>query len=610
MNPATQIYQETMSMWAPPPRLTISQWADHYRVLSPESAAEPGKWHTSRAEYQRGIMDALNNPAIETVVIMSSAQVGKTEIINNIAGYFISQDPAPILIIQPTLEMAQTWSKDRFAPMVRDTATLTDLIKNPRSRDSNNTILHKVFPGGHITVAGANSAAGLASRPIRVVLCDEIDRYPASAGSEGDPVSLAVKRAKNFWNRKIVLVSTPTIKGLSRIEAAFNESDRRYYFVPCHACQKEQVMVWGNVRWEKAADGGHLPETARYHCEYCQAAWSEAQRLQAVRKGRWVAEKPGGKIAGFHISELYSPWGKLPAIVDDFLKSKTNRERLMVWVNTVLGEPFEDAGDRLEWQVLYTRREYYPAEVPAGALVLVASTDVQDDRLETSVWGFGLDDESWLIEHHIIPGNLARQECWNSLDEFLKKTYIHESGVNLRISAATVDSGGHFTAQVYRFCRGKEDRRIYATKGGSTAGLPLISRPRTSNKGKVPLVTIGTDTAKQIIHNRLRIEDPGPGYIHFPVNQYVDEEFFQQLTAEKAVTKYHNGFPYRVWVKTRPRNEALDCLVGALAAVAMLNPNYKKIANYMAEIGEKAETPKEAEPRSRKKKGWAQKWQQ
>ncbi len=607
MTPATQIYRETMSMWAPPPRLSISQWADHYRVLSPESAAEPGKWHTSRAEYQRDIMDAMNNPAIETVVIMSSAQVGKTEMINNIAGYFISQDPAPILIIQPTLEMAQTWSKDRFAPMVRDTAILTDLIRNPRSRDSNNTILHKVFPGGHITVAGANSAAGLASRPIRVVLCDEIDRYPASAGSEGDPVSLAVKRAKNFWNRKIVLVSTPTIKGLSRIEAAFNESDRRYYFVSCPACQKDQVMVWGNVRWEKAADGGHLPETARYYCEYCQAAWSEAQRLQAVRKGRWVAEKPGGKIAGFHISELYSPWGKLPNIVDDFLKSKANRERLMVWVNTVLGEPFEDDGDRLAWQVIYNRREHYPAEVPAGALVLVASTDVQDNRLETSVWAFGKGDESWLIEHHIIFGNLARPEPWAALDEFLKKIYHHESGLQLRISAATVDSGGHFTAQVYKFCRGKEDRRIYATKGGNTAGLPLISRPRTSNMGKVPLVTLGTDTAKQIIHSRLRIDEPGPGYVHLPVKQFVDEEYVQQLTAEKSVPKYHNGFPYRVWVKTRQRNEALDCFVGALAAVAMLNPNYDRLAAHL--LAEKPEAPAQEAPRRKKKNDWIRKWQ-
>jgi phage terminase large subunit GpA-like protein len=225
----------------PPPDLKVSDWADQDRKLSPEASAEPGQWITSRAEYQRGIMDAFSDPAVEMVVVMSSAQVGKTEILNNVIGFHVAQDPSPMLVVQPTLDMAQTWSKDRLAPMLRDTPQLQGLVKDPRARDSGNTTLHKIFPGGHITACGANSPSSLASRPVRIVLCDEVDRYPVSAGSEGDPVSLARKRASTFWNRRIGLFSTPTNKGNSRIEAAFEESDKRFYFVPCPHCKHRTV---------------------------------------------------------------------------------------------------------------------------------------------------------------------------------------------------------------------------------------------------------------------------------------------------------------------------------------------------------------------------------
>lgn len=243
----------------PPPKLTVSQWADRFRQLSSESSAEAGKWSTSRAEYQRGMMDAVSDPSIETVVLMTAAQVGKTELINNVVGYHIHQDPAPMLVVQPTLEMAQTWSKDRLAPAVRDTPVLSSRIKDPRSRDSGNTTLHKVFAGGHVTACGANSPSSLASRPCRLILCDEVDRYPPSAGTEGDPVSLAKKRSTTFWNRKIILVSTPTEKGHSRIEQAYQESDQRKYFVKCPECEEDQVLRWANVHWEK-----DKPATANY----------------------------------------------------------------------------------------------------------------------------------------------------------------------------------------------------------------------------------------------------------------------------------------------------------------------------------------------------------
>ena len=601
---ATQWQSQIIKHFNPPPNLTISQWADTYRQLSAEGSAEPGRWRTSRAEYQRGIMDAANDPRIDTVIVMKSAQVGATEIINNIVGYFSKNDPAPILVIQPTLEMAQTWSKDRFAPMVRDTEELAELF-NTQSRQRNNTILHKIYPGGHLTIAGANSPASLASRPVRIVLFDEVDRYPPSAGVEGDPVTLATKRSTTFWNRLLILVSTPTIKGISRIEAAFNESDQRYFYVPCPACQHSQRLFWANIVWDKNEIGEHLPETARYQCAKCNAKWTDAQRWQSVRKGKWRATAETRNIAGFHINELYSSWVKLEEIVTNFLNAKAHPDRLKVWVNTTLGEAWEDAGNTVEHGELYARRESYPADVPADGLVLVAGVDVQDDRIEGEVKAFGKGGENWGIEYFIIYGNPAEAKLWNDLDLQLQKTYLHESGIKLKISAACIDSGGHFTQEVYKFVRPRENRRIFAIKGASTPGAPLLNRGNRNNKGKVRLFTIGTDAAKVSIYARLQMDEPGAGYMHFPTTY--DEQYFKQLTAEKQTTKYRNGFPYRVWIKSQgARNEALDVNVYALAALEILNPNFEKIAEALENI--KTESAPVPPAKKTPKKGWVNKW--
>ena len=601
---ATQWQSQIIKHFNPPPNLTISQWADTYRQLSAEGSAEPGRWRTSRAEYQRGIMDAANDPRIDTVIVMKSAQVGATEIINNIVGYFSKNDPAPILVIQPTLEMAQTWSKDRFAPMVRDTEELAELF-NTQSRQRNNTILHKIYPGGHLTIAGANSPASLASRPVRIVLFDEVDRYPPSAGVEGDPVTLATKRSTTFWNRLLILVSTPTIKGISRIEAAFNESDQRYFYVPCPACQHSQRLFWANIVWDKNAIGEHLPETARYQCAKCDAKWTDAQRWQAVRKGRWRATAETRNIAGFHINEIYSSWVKLEEIVTNFLNAKAHPDRLKAWVNTTLGEAWEDAGNTVEHGELYARRESYPADVPADGLVLVAGVDVQDDRIEGEVKAFGKGGENWGIEYFIIYGNPAEAKLWNDLDLQLQKTYLHESGIKLKISSACIDSGGHFTQEVYKFVRPRENRRIFAIKGASTPGAPLLNRGNRNNKGKVRLFTIGTDAAKVSIYARLQMDEPGAGYMHFPTTY--DEQYFKQLTAEKQTTKYRNGFPYRVWIKSQgARNEALDVNVYALAALEILNPNFEKIAEALENI--KTESAPVQPAKKTPKKGWVNKW--
>ena len=581
---------------APPKRLTVSEWADKYRVLSPEASAEPGRWNTSRAEYQRGIMDAFSDPRVYKVIWMSSAQVGKTEALLNIIGYFIHQDPSPILLLQPTLEMAQTFSKDRLAPMLRDTPVLKDKVKDVKAKNSGNTILHKIFPGGHITMAGANSPASLASRPVRVVLLDEVDRYPLSAGSEGDPVNLAIKRSTTFWNRKIMLTSTPTIKGISRIEKAYEESDKRKFYVPCPECGEYQVLKWSNVVWE---DG--QPESAKYCCENCGCLWSDAQRWNAIKKGKWIAESEFKGVAGFWLNEIYSPWVKLSDMVTNFLNSKDDPEMLKTFVNTSLGEAWEDrSGEEIEWKKLFDRREKYKL-IPARAVVLTCGVDVQDDRLEGEIRAWGEKEESWGIKRFVIYGSPALNETWEQLDYIIFDEYQHELGIKLKVSCTCIDSGGHFTDEVYRYVKAREKRRVFAIKGGNTSALPIVSRPSKNNKYRINLFTIGTDTAKELIYERLKFEEVKGGYYHW--NEEYDEEYFKQLTAEKAVTSYKNGVAYRKWIKIRPRNEALDYNVYALAALRILNPNFEKLKAVISST--KDEKTKKTKS---KLKGWAYGW--
>ena len=581
---------------APPKRLTVSEWADKYRVLSPEASAEPGKWNTSRAEYQRGIMDAFSDPRVYKVVWMSSAQVGKTEALLNIIGYFIHQDPSPILLLQPTLEMAQTFSKDRLAPMLRDTPVLKDKVKDVKAKNSGNTILHKVFPGGHITMAGANSPASLASRPVRVVLLDEVDRYPISAGSEGDPANLAIKRSTTFWNRKIMLTSTPTIKGISRIEKAYEESDKRKFYVPCPECGKYQVLKWSNVVWE---DG--KPESAKYACENCGCLWSDAQRWNAIKKGKWIAEGEFKGVVGFWLNEIYSPWVKLSDMVTNFLNSKDDHEMLKTFVNTSLGETWEDrSGEEIEWKKLFDRRGKYKL-IPARAVVLTCGVDVQDDRLEGEIRAWGEKEESWGIKRFVIYGSPALNETWEQLDYIIFDEYQHELGIKLKVSCTCIDSGGHFTDEVYRYVKAREKRRVFAIKGGNTSALPIVSRPSKNNKYRINLFTIGTDTAKELIYERLKFEEIKGGYYHW--NEEYDEEYFKQLTAEKAITSYKNGVAYRKWIKIRPRNEALDYNVYALAALRILNPNFEKLKAVISST--KDEKTKKTQS---KLKGWAYGW--
>jgi len=520
-------------------------------------------------------MDAVNDSRVKDITWMSSSQVGKTELLLNIIGYFMEYDASPMMLLQPTLQMAEAFSKDRVAPMLRDTPALKHLVKDARARDSGNTLLHKTFPGGHLTMAGSNSPASLASRPIRIFLGDEVDRYPLSAGTEGDPVKLTAKRTTTFWNRKMFLTSTPTIKGVSRIEMAYDASDQRRYHVPCPHCEEKAPLKWSQINWDKDKKGKHLPETARYVCESCGAEWDDHQKIVQMKKGgEWIADAEFKGKAGFHLNELYSPWVKWSEVVENFLESKDDTELLKTWTNTSLGETFDDdMGETLDPSLLYQRREEYTEQVPEKALVLTMGVDTQDDRLELEVIGWNR-SESWNVDYRVLHGDPSQPQVWEELDEILDSTYQHESGTMLHIAATCIDSGGHHTQMVYDYCRKRKQKRVFAIKGVGGAGRPIVSAPTAKqsgrNKRKVELYTVGVDDAKSNLYSNLNQAMGGAGYCHFPLAR--DEEFFAQLTAEKVVTKFRKGFPYREWIKVRPRNEAIDCRVYGTAAKYILNP--------------------------------------
>ena len=564
------VLNNTKKVFNPPPELKISEWADAHRRLSPENSAEAGQWNTTRAEYQREIMDTFNDPDIQRIVVMTSSQVGKTELVLNAIAYYMDQDPSPMLCVQPTLAMAQSFSKDRLAAMIRDSKKIKDLVAESRSRDSGNTVLHKKFPGGHLSLVGSNSAAGLASRPIRVLLLDEVDRYELSAGSEGSPTDLAIARTKTFWNRKIYMCSTPTIKGISKIEAAFEESDKRYFMVPCPECETKQRLMWKNVVWDE-----DKPETAHYVCQECGSVIDESKKPWMLKHGEWQATETSVDTAGFHISELYSPWSTWASMAQNFLEAKKMPEMLKTFVNTSLGESWETPGDGVEHEGLLARRlNYDPLTLPEEILVATCGVDTQKDRLEAQVMGWGHNYEAWVIEYKVFWGDPNAVNVWNELDLYLKSRFKTESGRSIAISATCIDSGGHHTNQVYSFTKPRQGRRIFAIKGANVPGKPIVSKPSYVGKTQVALYTVGTDTAKENIFARLNAPEDETT-LHFPAD--VDEEFFKQLTAEKRITKWIRGRKSLAWKQIRPRNEILDLMVYNFAAIYLLNPNFDVI---------------------------------
>lgn len=529
-------------------------------------------------------MDAVTDPKNERVVFMTSAQVGKTEILLNVSGYHIDFDPSPLMLLQPTVQMAEAFSEDRLKPMLRDTPALRGKVKEGRSRGAGSTKLHKIFHGGHLTMAGANSPATLASRPIRVLLMDEVDRYPASAGEEGDPVKLAIKRTNNFWNRRIVMASTPTVKGFSRIEKEFELSDKRFFYVPCPHCQEEQRLQWGNVTWPEGR-----PKEAVLRCVSCSGSITNAQKNVAVSRGRWIATAPFNGIAGFHLNELYSPWRTLAQIAEDYLVAKDDPALYQVWVNTSLGETYDDTGEKIDEHDLLSRCEPWPEgiDVPARGLVLTCGVDTQPDRLEVEVVAWAGGEESWSIDYHVIHGDPEIKEGapgspWSDLTDHIRRKWKHESGLEVAIESTCIDSGGHNTQAVYEYVKKHSGERVFAIKGRGGEGIPIVGNPSRKRAGKktkrpVDVYIVGVDQAKAIIYKRLQMEAPGPGYPHFPAGRSAD--YFRGLTCEKMRVRYVKGMPKREWFKPdKARNEPLDCRVYAFAALILRAPQFDKVA--------------------------------
>lgn len=588
------LIKAAMGAWRPPPRLKLSEWADQHFYLSEESAAEPGRWKT--LPYQKGILDAITDPNIEQVWVMKSARVGWTKCMGAAIGYHIDHAPCPMLVVQPTVDDAKGYSKEEIAPMLRDCPSLSKIIfedaEEVGPRDSGNTILHKKFPGGILSMVGANSGAGFRRISRKVVLFDEIDGYPPSAGSDGDQIKLGIKRSEFYWDRKALGGSTPLIAGQSRIEDLFSQGDQRRYFVPCSQCGHMDFLVFR----ERTDGQGHFmqwpegrPEEAHFVCSKNGCTIRHKDKREIVTRGEWRAGvRPkvlasGRLCVSFHVWAAYSfspnaSWGQ---IASEFLDAKSNPEKLKTFVNTVLGETWKDRGDAPDWERIYQRREPYPTNtLPEGVIFLTAGVDVQKDRCVYEVVGWGDDKRSWSIDSGVIPFDTSNDDEWIKLDALLSRTWPTAAGIPIGLHMLAVDSGA-FTQHVYNWARRHPMSRVIATKGVSTARV-LIGTPTPVDvtvRGKriargYKVWPIGVDIAKSELYGWLKLpveegKPPPPGYCHFP--EY-GPEFFKQLTAEQLVpvVNKRKGYTTYEWhILPNRENHFLDARILARAAACL-----------------------------------------
>ena len=512
-------------------------------------------------------MDCLSaNDPTERVVFMKGAQLGGTEAGLNWLGYVIHHAPGLMLMVQPTMDAVRRNTSTRVDPMIAACPALRERVVEPGKKEPGNSQFRKLFPGGQLVMVGAASGVGLRSTPARYLFLDEVDAYPADVSGEGDPVALAIQRTVTFrGRRKIVMVSTPTLKGFSRIEAAYEESDKRIFEVRCPDCGAYAPITWAQIQWpEGRRDRAHRV------CPDCGAVHEEHMKPALLASGRWRATASGdGKTAGFHLSSLYSPFETWAEIAIEHGQVHRDPARLQVWTNTKLAETWEDqAGEVIDAEPLMARREDWGGLLPERVAVLTAGVDVQSDRLELHVIGWGRDEEAWSIDYRVIFGDPFGPRVWADLDTALAATYPHARAVpDLTIRAVAVDTGGQHTKAAYEYCRTRLHRRIWAIKGRGGPGIPLWPHRPSRTKGKAPLFVIGVDAAKDALFARLRLTEPGPGVLHFPMER--DAEFFRQLTAERVVTRFERGRPIRLWQPRREgeRNEALDTTVYAMAAL-------------------------------------------
>jgi len=604
--PAEDMVRQVFAEFAAwPPALTVTEWSERHRILSSKDSAEPGPYRVARTPYAREPMDCLSTHSpVEEVVLMWGAQTGKTSVGSNWLGYLVDHNPGPVMIVQPTIDMAKRYSRQRLSPMIEESPALRKRVRENRSRDDANTTLLKEFAGGFMAVAGANSAAGLRSMPVRDLFLDEVDGYPLDVDGEGDPCMLAEARQSTFARRKRLRTSTPTTKDLSRIEAAYDSADRCSFLVPCPHCVELQKLEWGHdqphgLRWRKHDDGTPDLSSVHYVCRHCGAEILEHHKATMLPAGRWVAAAPGaqgGRVRSFHLSSLYAPLGWLSwaVLVKEWhaamIAARSGDNSLLrAFINTRLAETFEEQGDKVAAHELSRRAEPWElGTMPFGALLAVDSVDVQGNRLEAARWAFGRGEESWLVDVRVFHGDPSVPEDqpgspWAELTTWRRTPATHASGAAVRTLACAVDSGGHHTAQVYAYARRYAHERVLAVKGSSQAGRPVLGKPtdvEVNHRGQrlktgAKLWPVGTDTAKSVIYSRLRIADAGPGYVHF--SRHTPADVFDQITAERLHTRLVKGRPKLEWLKPPGRrNEQLDLAVYALAAIHYLGvPRYR-----------------------------------
>lgn len=618
-----------LSGMKPPEDLTVSQWADKNRRLTSESSAEVGKWRTSRTPYMFDILDSFTDPLIEHIVVVAASQVGKSETINNMVGYCIDQDPGPILLIQPTIDDVKRYSEMRIAPMIRETRCLKRKVADPKSRDAANTKRQKSFPGGVLVMTGSNVAHDLSSMPIRYVFGDERDRWATSAGSEGDPWELAVARTRTFYNKKMVEVSTPTVKGASAIENSYNLGTMERWKTQCPHCGEYVEITFDNIRFEyEAAEKGdkkifHITELF-YVCPECGGISDE--HTMKSQPAKWVATVPEArkhhKTRSFWLTAWVSPWATWESIILQFLQAGTDSAKLQVVYNTQFGELWEERGDMASEDDVMARREVYEAEVPDGVLLLTCGVDTQDDRLEYEVVGHRRFGETWGIKKGVILGRPDTEEVWERLDEVLSHKYKFKSGVSLQISLTFIDEGGHFTQEVRQHCLARQYDHVFAIKGANRPDIPYTAPPKKQKIvvngkviGQVWVYEIGVNAGKQKIVDNLRVQSPGANYCHFPLRDDYGKQFFKQLMSEHLAYVPKLKHPWQ-WQKIpgHERNEAFDIRNYNLAACEILSPDWDTIEQKLrtAKPGEEnASIPmkeKKAKPRKRKKSEFYDDW--
>ena len=563
----------------PPPEMTISQWAEKYRILAGTASSEPGRWSNARTPYLVEIMDELSPQSSATdVVFMKGSQIGGTEVLINTALYYIKHCPSPIGQFQTTEQTAKRFLKQRENPAFTAMG-MNDLFYGDE-------MYIKEFPGGILTTGWSNSPSNFRSAPFCISLCDEISEWPDDCGGQGDPCELARRRTTNFPRRKLFWNSTPGIEGECRITKMFELGDQRHYQVPCPHCGELHKWEWGNVVWDCDSNGKALPQTVRMRCPHCGEEYGEYHKTELMALGQWVAENPDGEYPSFHINALYSPlgWYSWANAVSDFAKAKGDVNKMKSFTNNVLGEPWSlDGGKVIDPNGLMSRCEEYEAEVPDGAVVLTAGVDVQDDRLEVEIVGWGKGLENWGITNRILVGNPSEQGVWDALDSILMASYKNSLNENLYVAATLIDSGGHHTDDVYRYTAKRERRKVFACVGKAGLARPLVTRPQKTKKSLVynaSLVNVGVDIAKDQFYDWISIENPGPGYCHFPAkpDEY-NQEYFAQLTAEKRFKKWVRGSQVWAYKKLRPRNEALDKRNYARGALNIVGIDVDKFAD-------------------------------